>query len=118
MFNISARLKEIDSGYYIVFNNLKKVFEVHNSKQGLDTYCLTSPYDRLDSRLIEYVLKTSSRFCSQIFDQIDKNNQDLIDSAVNDQQDKVRSNLKDIYSVVSNSSKSYDLINSMKTKWM
>ena len=35
--DIAARLKEIDDGYFIVYNGYFKRLEVHNKKQGKNT---------------------------------------------------------------------------------
>ena len=38
-FNISKRIKQIDRGYFICYNTLKKRFEVHNKKQKHTAWC-------------------------------------------------------------------------------
>jgi len=52
MFNISERIKQIDKNYFIVFNCKTNKWEVHNKMQQGSSYCLTCPYNCLDSRLI------------------------------------------------------------------
>jgi len=41
LFNISGRIKHIDSGYFIVFNTKTGCFEVHHSGQQ-NTFCLNA----------------------------------------------------------------------------
>ena len=45
LFDIAARLREIDSGYFVLFDTGKKVYQIHNAAQANGTYCLTLPYD-------------------------------------------------------------------------
>ena len=57
VFNIIDRLKQIDSGYFVLFNTNTKKFEIHNSETK-NGYCLTIPYRQLDKRSLELVEKT------------------------------------------------------------
>ena len=54
VFEIVKRLKEIDDGYFVLYDTCKNRFEVHNYYQE-NTYCLMCPYDVLDDRLIDIV---------------------------------------------------------------
>ena len=60
VFDISQRVKNIDSGYYILFNTSNKKFEVHNSNQVGSSYCLTLPFKELDERTLNFINKTKS----------------------------------------------------------
>ena len=67
LYSISTRIKEIDSGYFIVFNRKSCRHEVHSTaNRGWDTYCFTVPYDRLDVRTLEYCRKTNIRIRGDI----------------------------------------------------
>ena len=57
IFNIAKRLKSIDKKYFIVFNSDRNKYEVHYAR-AKNTYELTIPYDTLDARTIDFVLKT------------------------------------------------------------
>lgn len=76
VFNISNRLKEIDSGYFVMYNLSSKKFEIHNNNQK-NTYCLTIPYGQLDTRTIDFVNKTSIRNYDKIIKNLDKNNANI-----------------------------------------
>ncbi len=117
LFNISRRIKGIDKNYYILFDNKTNKWEVHNLKQKGSTYCLTCPYNRLDSRLIDYVYYTSTQHNPDLIKIIEKNNKEIDDKIIASENDYIRSNLKDIYSYASNSSKSIDLNKSLNYKW-
>ncbi len=58
VFDIARRLKEIDDGYFVLYDKKLMRFEVHNRRQRPDTLCLVLPYDTLDCRAIERVLRT------------------------------------------------------------
>lgn len=61
-YRIPERLKDVDSGYIVLYNRKRDKFEVHNSYQpDFDTYCFTVPFEELDARTIEYANRTHVR---------------------------------------------------------
>ena len=74
VYNISKRIKEIDKDYYIVCNTSKNKFEVHNSSQIGDSYCLTLPYGTLDERTLKFVRKTSVANIDYVLNEIENDN--------------------------------------------
>lgn len=60
VYGIVDRLREIDSGYFVVFNPDTQRFELHHSEQVDGSYCLTFPYEELDERAVTKTLETSS----------------------------------------------------------
>ncbi|HEY8423462.1 MAG TPA: hypothetical protein VIL23_01715 [Clostridia bacterium] len=58
LYDIANRLKSIDSGYFVVFDTERKKYEIHNTNNIGNTYCLTVPYDCLDARAVDFVNKT------------------------------------------------------------
>jgi hypothetical protein len=89
LFDIAARLREIDSGYFVLFDTGKKVYQIHNAAQANGTYCLTLPYDSLDARAVEYVKSTRRQFAAEIFKRIESHNKKLEDSAVKSAAEKI-----------------------------
>ena len=75
-FDICDRLKSIDEGYYVVYNVKRDKYEVHNFFYA-DTFCFVVPYKSLDSRTIDYCLKTRRQNAKKIFDEIDEQNAKL-----------------------------------------
>ena len=75
VFFINQRLKEIDSNYKIFYNLDKNKFEIHNIGQIGDSYCLTVPFQYLDSRTIDFVQKTRIHNKDLLLKEIDINNQ-------------------------------------------
>ena len=118
MFGISKRIKNIDKGYFILFNTNSNKFEVHHNNQVGGTYCLTCPFERLDSRLLDYVLLTSNKNSKNLLIEIENNNEKIVSKIENDRKDYVESNLKDIYDYASGSSKTLNYKNMLKTKWL
>lgn len=76
IFNIAKRLKSIDKKYFIVFNNDRNKYEVHYSR-AKNTYELTIPYETLDARTINFVLKTRIQNKQKIFEEIENSNKKL-----------------------------------------
>lgn len=74
---ISQRLKDIDQSYYLVFNCIKGKYEVHSSKQVGCSYCLTSPYEGLDARLLELARNTRRENLKELITKIDEENAKL-----------------------------------------
>ena len=77
VYLIPERLREIDSGYFVVRNHIKKTFEIHHSHQGENTYCLTVPYEELDQRTLDLVLKTRVSNLEKLIFEMDQNNQKI-----------------------------------------
>lgn len=72
LFDISARLREIDGGYFVVRRG--NVFEVHNRKDS-PTYCLTLPWPELDARAVELVRKTRAERAEAVFAEMERDNE-------------------------------------------
>lgn len=115
LFGIADRIKEIDESYFILFDLEKNVYEIHNSNQE-SSYCLSLPFDMLDSRVIEIIQSTSIRYIDKIMEDIDNNN-NKID---NENKNRIKSQsdymLREIYEFCNNSSKKFDE-NSFQTDW-
>lgn len=60
IYDISNRIREIEDGYFIVYNRAGNVFEVHSTlNKGLDTYCFRVPYKELDYRTLQLCRETN-----------------------------------------------------------
>lgn len=58
LFNITSRLRAVDSSYYVVRNYKTKKFEIHSASQRGSTLALVIPYDKLDARAVTLARKT------------------------------------------------------------
>jgi len=78
LYGIAERIRHIDSGYFIVWNVVRKKYEVHN----VDTLCpstyeFTVPYNELDSRTLEYCKETRRENTEKLIAEIEKNNEKI-----------------------------------------
>lgn len=91
--DIVKRIKAIDEDYFVVFNQNNQTFELHSRTQYGDSYCLTFPYDTLDERVVDFVLKTRVQNSDKLFEEMEKENAELekrqIKSALNDFEEKM-----------------------------
>lgn len=74
VYKISERIKDIDKNYYIVYNTSSLKFEVHNSAQIGNSYCLTLPFSMLDVRTLNFVRETNSENINIILEKIENEN--------------------------------------------
>jgi hypothetical protein len=79
LYGIDSRLKEIDGGYYIMYDTAKRRYQIHNSNQAGNSYCLTLPYDELDARAVTYVKSTRREYIDNILNEMERNNEKLSD---------------------------------------
>ena len=74
VYNISKRVMYIDKDYYVVYNTSTSKFEIHNNSQIGSTYCLTLPFNELDTRTLDYIYQTKSENIEKILEKIDNDN--------------------------------------------
>ena len=86
---ITERLQEIDQDYYLVFNTIKRKYEVHSNSQIGCTYCLTYPNPALDERLLQIVKKTRRENLSELLKEIDKANEKIENEFIKSQKEKL-----------------------------
>lgn len=75
VLNIAKRIREIDKNYMLVFNKITKKFEIFY--KNLQNLQLVLPFESLDCRSVEYVLKTRVENHKALIEQIDKHNEEL-----------------------------------------
>ncbi len=106
VFDIVKRVKDIDDGYYIIFNLKSQKYELHNYKQ-LNTYCFSYPFANLDCRFLEMIYATNANNIDNIIEEIDKNNIDIERNRQKRMIDYNKYYLSEIYNFSNNSSKEY-----------
>jgi len=74
MYDICSRLKEIDAGYYVMFDGRRERFEVHHKGQRGNTLCVVLPYDRLDARTVTHVRRTRTTRLREVIKEMDREN--------------------------------------------
>lgn len=86
--DIIKRIKSIDKHYFVVLNLNTQKFELHNTSQGKNSYCLTFPFNVLDERAYLHVLKTRVQNSDALFEEMERQNKLLekkqINSVLND----------------------------------
>lgn len=82
VYDVAKALKHIDKAYTVCYNTAKCRYEVHNSRQKGNTFCLVVPYEQLDCRTIDYVNKTRIQNISALMEQMDKQNKQLTDKLI------------------------------------
>lgn len=104
VFDILKRVREIDEGYFILFDTSNCKYELHNINQPT-TYCLTIPFDNIDSRLIDLVLYTNISNIDNIINDIDTNNNKIEFDNKNNLKNQTDYMVREIYNFCNNSSK-------------
>lgn len=82
VFDIADRLREVDPGYRVNYNQKKGKFELYGGRD--EGYLLTFPYDRLDERAVIHARKTRAERLNKLIEEIDAENKRLEISALND----------------------------------
>ena len=116
VFDIVERIKEIDEGYYILFDLTKDRFELHNSNQP-NTFCLTIPYDEIDERLVGLIFKSNIANIDSIINDIDNNNNKLDINNNKKLKNQTEYMVREIYNFANNSSKKFDSDKAFESVW-
>ncbi len=102
---IAKRLKNIDKNYEIYFNNITKEYELHHKKQREDLgngLLLILPFETLDKRAIDYVLKTRVQNIDieHLSERLEKENEEVTRKKQAEAIDRVTYETKEILSYV------------------
>lgn len=116
LFNISKRIKQIDKKYFIVFNAKTKNFEVHY-KRNTSTLELVLPFDRLDKRTLDFVMKTKMERKQKLLEEMEKNNQKLEDEKNKNMLDEATYKAKEMLKYAQNKPSEVDFNNSYLNQW-
>lgn len=104
VYHIPERLMEIDSGYFIIFNNKTEHYEVHNEYQPHSSFCFVIPYPELDARTIQLARYTMISRIDELIKNMDENNEYLESTAEKDLMDTADRKTREIFKYVKNSS--------------
>jgi hypothetical protein len=96
VFDIPRRLKEIDPGYFVMFNPADQRYELHHEAQDF-TYCLTFPYEELDGRALDYVRETRIERIDTIKQQMDEHNRKLEEGYRKERDNQIECLAKDVH---------------------
>ena len=73
LYDISRRLKEIDDGYFLVFNFLKDRYEVHHMYRK-NTFQFSVPYPELDCRTLKLAYETRVERMEELLRKMEQEN--------------------------------------------
>lgn len=85
LYDIAARLREIDPSYGLVFNTENQRFEV--TARGMTVLVL--PFENLDERTLERVYYTRADNAEEVIKDLDKDNEALEKEKVKSAQDRL-----------------------------
>lgn len=92
-FNYHNLIKKIDSGYRLMFDNIKKIFIIINIANN-NEICLK--FNSFSFDLIKTLQKTRIENAKEIFNEIDKYNEKLENNKICDIKNKTTSSAKDL----------------------
>lgn len=104
IFDVSKRLKEIDEGYFVLFDIDRNMFEIHYRYQP-NTYCLSVNCGNFDGGVLDLVRSTNIANIDKIIENIDKNNHDNVTNISNANKNYIDYHVREIYDFANNSSK-------------
>lgn len=73
LFDIAARIREIDPRYFVVYDEKTKKYQLHSHTER-PTFILAFPYDKLDCRAITHTLKTRAENLDNLIEEIERHN--------------------------------------------
>ena len=76
--DITGRLKEMDTGYFVMYNRASGKFEVHHREQIGDTLACELPFPQLDARALAWVRETSVQRAEALFEELLRQDQQMI----------------------------------------
>jgi len=77
LFSVADRLREIDPDYFLFYRYRTGKFEVHSRAQRGSSLAVTLPFERLDCRAVEYVLKTRVENAAALLSEMERHNERL-----------------------------------------
>ena len=119
LFNIVKRLKQIDKNYFVLYNKKSQKYEVHY-KRNFGTLELVLPFDRLDKRAIDLVLKSKIENKQKLLKEMEENNKKLEQQQSQKMLDEANFKAKEMmaYAFSKGDSENIDFNNAYKTKWI
>lgn len=105
VYDIPARLKELNRDFFIMYNGINGKFEVHNSSLGFDTLECVLPFDELDARTISYVRERMNLEAEKLAREIEEYNERLVQKNKEEVVDKANYKMREAFNYLKNNSK-------------
>lgn len=116
VFDIVDRVKEIDEGYFIVYNTSKNRYEVHNKKQFGSTFCITCE-NGLNSQVITKLRKSKIENIEKILKEIEQNNQKIEENNKKIAHSETSFKLEEMFNYASKRESDCSFDDSYQTSW-
>lgn len=116
VFDITERVKEIDSGYFVVYNTRNHRYEVHNSHQRGSTFCIVCD-DGLNCNVITKLRKSKIENIDKLLQEIDEINAKNELNALKKVKDETSFKLKEMIDYAKKREADSDFNDSYKTTW-
>ncbi len=99
VFDITRRIKEINEGYYLMYNHKYSRYEVYNDVGFTPTLVITWN-NRLDMRIIKKLYETRIENIKKLVEDIEKNNEYIQNRAIDKAIDKAGYETKQYFNYV------------------
>lgn len=117
VFDISRRVKEINDGYFVVYNTKRERYEVHNKLQKGSTFCITCE-NGLNYSVITKLRKTRIENIDRIIREIDESNKATEQENSRMINDEATFKLKEMFDYAQKREDDCNFNDSYKTVWV
>jgi hypothetical protein len=115
VFDIVDRIKEIDDGYFILYDLNKCVYELHNKNQA-DTYCMVLDGD-LTANVLDLILYSKVDNIDNIIKEVDNSNAKIESNCMESVKNDAKYIFSEVYKFSNNSSKNIKYDSMFISKW-
>lgn len=91
LYDIAGRIREIDDGYFILFNRKSGKYEVHHVDSYPRTYQFLVPFPELDARTLEHCKRTLVQNSERLLAEMDKRNQKIEETKMKNANNEIES---------------------------
>ena len=118
LFNVSRRLKKIDSNYFLVYDKDKNRYEVHYKGQRDSTFCFCVNTPLPDATTLKKVYLTMVKNAKKIVLDMVQSNQKLEENRKRAFFDREKDDLKSYLTYADAKSRDVDFSKVDKTRWI
>lgn len=117
VFDICNRIREIDQGYFVVYNTIKERYEVHHKGLQCSTFCIACD-NGLNSTVISKLRKSRIENIDKIMREMEENNQKIEQENKRIIQDETSFKLKEMIDFAKKRENDSNFDDSYKTFWV
>ena len=116
VFDIVERIKDVDDGYFVLYDDKVNKFEIHSYKQK-NTFCFSVDCCCFDKTVLDKLFCSNVKYIDNIIEEIDNNNIKIENYNKELLREVSSFNVKEIYEFSSNSSKDFN-VNDFNMRWV